>query len=126
MELVIVSVIGDPRPTEESRRLNVSMPPSTTTYPIEYELQPHDGAGSGLGPTGTMVLGAAAGLVFGYLYLTDSGRQLRARLDPLLDTWIAEMRSLRATADKAREAFSEGRDSFAAMRGVTHAREDAW
>ena len=77
-----------------------------------------------LGPAATMVLGAAVGLLFGYLFLTDHGRQFRSRLGPMLDTWNEELRRLRETADKARSTINEGRDSFAAMRRVTHARRD--
>jgi DNA-binding transcriptional LysR family regulator len=74
-----------------------------------------------------MVLGAAAGLLFGYLFLTDHGRQFRERLGPMLDTWNDELRRLRETADKARSTINEGRDSFAAMRRVTHApRKDSY
>jgi len=74
-----------------------------------------------IGPVATMVIGAAIGLAFGYLFLTEQGRQLRERLGPMLDTWTDELRRLRETADKARSAFHEGRDSFAAMKRVTHA-----
>lgn len=73
------------------------------------------------GPVATMVLGAAIGLAFGYLFLTDHGKQFRERLGPMFDTWTDELRRLRETADKARSAFHEGRDSFAAMKRVTHA-----
>jgi hypothetical protein len=76
------------------------------------------------GPVATMVLGAAVGLAFGYLFLTEHGRQFRTRLGPMLDNWTDELRRLRETADKARSAFHEGRDSFAAMRRVTHAPRD--
>lgn len=80
-----------------------------------------DTGGLRLSPTSTMVLGAVAGLAFGYLYFTDHGRHLRARLEPALETWAEELRKLRDTADKARIAYAEGRDSLAAMTRVTHA-----
>jgi hypothetical protein len=45
----------------------------------------------------------------------------------MLDTWNDELRRLRETADKARSTINEGRDSFAAMRRVTHApRKDSY
>jgi hypothetical protein len=80
-----------------------------------------DPMGLRLSPASTMVLGAVAGLAFGYLYFTEHGRQLRARFEPMLDTWAEELRKLRDTADKARVAYAEGRDSLAAMTRVTHA-----
>ena len=80
-----------------------------------------DPTGLRLSPASTMVLGAVAGLAFGYLYFTEHGRQLRARFEPMLDTWAEELRKLRDTADKARVAYAEGRDSLAAMTRVTHA-----
>ena len=67
------------------------------------------------GPAATMALGAAAGLVLAYLYLTDDGRRLRARIDPFLDGAIEEMRRVRGTADKARRAWREGQESLAAL-----------
>lgn len=74
-----------------------------------------------LSTASTLLLGAAAGLTIGYLFFTDHGRQFRARLEPLLDTWTSELVRLQATADKARVAYTEGRNSLAAMTRVVHA-----
>ncbi len=80
-----------------------------------------DAASYGLSPTATMALGAAVGLALGYLFFTDHGRQLRARVEPELERWFGELNRLRETAEVARRAYTEGRDSFAAMNRVTHA-----
>jgi hypothetical protein len=53
-------------------------------------------------------LGALLGGVAGYLYLTEDGRQVRARLEPGMDDVLREMRSLRSAAEKARLAAAEG------------------
>jgi hypothetical protein len=53
-------------------------------------------------------LGALAGGVAGYLFLTDEGRRVRERLDPGMDDVLREVRGLRAAADKARMAVNEG------------------
>ncbi len=79
---------------------------------------------AGLSPGSTMVLGAVTGLALGYLFFTDRGRQFRERLEPTLDTWLRELSRLRDTADKARLAYAEGRDSLAAMTRATPARRD--
>lgn len=54
------------------------------------------------------VLGALAGGVAGYLYLTDDGRQVRERLEPGLDDVGRELRRLRGAVDRARVAAEEG------------------
>jgi len=68
-----------------------------------------------LGPATTMALGAAAGLVLAFLYLTDDGRRLRARIDPFLEGAMDEMKRLRGTAEKARQAWQEGQESLSAF-----------
>jgi hypothetical protein len=54
------------------------------------------------------VLGALAGGVAGYLYLTDGGRRVRQRLEPGLDDVGRELRRLRGAVDRARVAAQEG------------------
>ena len=76
----------------------------------------------GLSPTATMALGAAVGLAFGYLFFTEHGRQFRQRVEPEVERWVGELNRLRETAETARRAYVEGRDSLAAMSRVTHAR----
>ncbi len=54
------------------------------------------------------VLGAAAGGLVGYLYLTEDGRRLRSRLEPGLEDVSRELRRLRSSVEKARLAAAEG------------------
>jgi hypothetical protein len=71
-----------------------------------------------LPPVAIAVMAAAAGLALGYLFLTPQGRQLRARLEPTLELWIDELRTIRGAADKARTALDEGKESWAAVRSL--------
>ena len=88
-----------------------------------YESHPVSHA-DGLSTGVTLALGAVTGLALGYLFFTEHGRQFRTRVEPMLDTWLRELSRLRETADKAHLAYTEGRDSLAAMTRVTHARRD--
>ena len=63
------------------------------------------------------VLGAAIGGVFGCLYLTERGRRTRDQIEPLLDEVITEIRRLRGTAEKLREAAQEGRRAVEDLMG---------
>ncbi len=89
----------------------------------ESEAPPHQASG-GLSPSTTLALGAVTGLALGYLFFTDHGRQFRERVEPMLDTWLRELSRLRETADKARLAYTEGRDSLAAMARASRSRVD--
>ena len=53
-------------------------------------------------------VGAIAGGVAGYLFLTDEGRRMRERLGPGMDDLVQEVRRLRSTVDSARVATREG------------------
>jgi len=53
-------------------------------------------------------LGAVVGGVWGWLYLTESGRNLRDQIEPKLDDLITEMTRVRGTVEKARSAANEG------------------
>jgi hypothetical protein len=53
-------------------------------------------------------VGAVIGGVWGWLYLTDSGRRVREQLEPRLDDLIHEMTRVRGTVEKARTAANEG------------------
>jgi hypothetical protein len=53
-------------------------------------------------------VGAVAGGIWGWLYLTDSGRQLREQIEPKLDDLIGEFTRVRGTVEKARTAANEG------------------
>lgn len=52
--------------------------------------------------------GAAAGAVWGWLYLTDRGRRVRDQIGPTIDGVIDELSKVRETAEKARTAVHEG------------------
>jgi len=97
---------------------------ASTSGPFVSHAVSQEARALGLSPTSTLVLGAVTGLALGYLFFTDHGRQFRERLEPTLDTWLRELNRLRETADKARLAYAEGRDSLAAMTRVTHARRE--
>ena len=57
--------------------------------------------------TATM-LGAIAGGVWGWLYLTDNGRRFRSQIEPKLDDFMRELQNVRGTVEKARTAANEG------------------
>lgn len=94
----------------------------STTYSEQNDSSQFTPAGLGAGAT--LLLGAVTGVAIGYLFFTDHGRQFRERIEPTLETWLAELSRLRDTAEKARMAYVEGRDSLAAMSRVTHARRE--
>jgi hypothetical protein len=71
------------------------------------------------------VLGAVAGGVLGYLYLTEPGARLRQRLEPGIDDFVGEVRRLRGTVEKARQAADEGWRSLTEIVGE-RPREAAW
>jgi hypothetical protein len=62
-------------------------------------------------------VGAVAGGVCGWLYLTESGRHLREQLEPRLDDLIGEMTRVRGTVEKARTAANEGWRSLSDITG---------
>jgi hypothetical protein len=62
-------------------------------------------------------LGAVAGGVWGWLYLTESGRNIRAQIEPTLDDLINEMTRVRGTVEKARTAANEGWRSLSDITG---------
>jgi hypothetical protein len=68
-------------------------------------------------------VGAAAGAVFGYLYLCESGRQMRQQIDPWLDDFLNEVGGMRRTVDKARNAAQE---SWRVLNEVVGEKPDAW
>jgi hypothetical protein len=63
------------------------------------------------------LVGAAAGAVLGFLYLTERGQRFRLQLEPRLDSFIGEVHQLRGTVMKAREAANEGWRSLGEMTG---------
>lgn len=63
--------------------------------------------------------GAVAGGVWGWLYLTDSGRRVRDQIEPRLDDFMNELTRMRGTVEKARTAANEGWRSLSEMAGGT-------
>jgi len=54
------------------------------------------------------LLGALAGGVWGWLYMTENGRRIRDQIEPKLDDFMNELTRMRGTVNKARSAASEG------------------
>jgi hypothetical protein len=65
------------------------------------------------------LLGAVAGGVWGWLYLTENGRRIRDQIEPKLDDFIGEISRVRGTVDKARTAADEGWKSLTDMAAGT-------
>jgi hypothetical protein len=65
------------------------------------------------------ILGAVAGGVWGWLYLTEQGRRMRSQIEPKLDDFIRELSNVRGTVDKARTAANEGWRSLNEITGGT-------
>lgn len=63
------------------------------------------------------MLGAVAGGVWGWLYLTENGRRVRHQIEPKLDDFISELTRVRGTVEKARTAANEGWRSLNDMAG---------
>lgn len=57
-------------------------------------------------------VGALAGGLWGYLYLTESGRRFRVQLEPRIDDFLNEMHRMQGTVHKAREAAGESWSSL--------------
>ncbi len=68
-------------------------------------------------------LGAVAGGVWGYLYLTEGGRNLREQIEPRLDDLIGEITRVRSTVDKARSAANEG---WRSLSDITSGQGGRW
>ena len=65
----------------------------------------------------TTLLGAVAGGVYGWLYLTENGRRVRDQIEPKLDGFVSEITRLRGTVEKARSAANEGWRSLNEVTG---------
>jgi len=66
----------------------------------------------------TTVIGAVAGGVWGWLYLTEHGRRVRVQIDPKLDDFMRELARVRGTVEKAKTAANEGWRSLNEMAGA--------
>jgi hypothetical protein len=62
-------------------------------------------------------VGAVIGGVWGWLYLTENGRNVRDQIEPKLDDLISEVGRVRGTVEKARSAANEGWRSLSDITG---------
>lgn len=70
-------------------------------------------------------VGAVAGGVWGWLYMTDNGRRIRDQIEPKLDDLVNEIGRVRGTVEKARAAASEGMRSLNDVTGGAGGRWSA-
>jgi hypothetical protein len=75
-----------------------------------------------------VLVGAAIGAGFAYLFLTKNGQRVLDSAEPWLDDVIRDLQRLRGAAAKAKDAVEEGRRSFAAMSQLSPfgAKEEHW
>lgn len=71
------------------------------------------------------MLGAVAGGVWGWLYMTENGRRVRNQIEPKLDDFLNEITRVRGTVEKARTAANEGWRSLNDMAGGGQSRWSA-
>ena len=71
------------------------------------------------------LLGAIAGGVYGWLYMTENGRRMRDQIEPKLDDFVNELTRVRGTVDKAKSAASEGWRSLNEVTGGSAGRWSA-
>ena len=62
-------------------------------------------------------LGAVAGGVYGWLYMTEQGRRVRDQIEPKLDDFMSELTRMKGTVEKARTAANEGWRSLNEVTG---------
>ena len=70
-------------------------------------------------------LGAVVGGVWGWLYMTESGRRVRNQIEPRIDDFMTELTRMRGTVDKARAAADEGWRSLTDLAGGAQGRWSA-
>jgi hypothetical protein len=63
------------------------------------------------------LLGAVAGGVYGWLYMTEQGRRVRDQIEPKLDDFMSELTRMKGTVEKARSAANEGWRSLNEVTG---------
>ena len=71
------------------------------------------------------ILGAVAGGVWGWLYMTERGRHVRSQIEPKLDDFMRELQNVRGTVEKARTAANEGWRSLGEVTGGAQGRWSA-
>jgi len=70
-------------------------------------------------------LGAVAGGVWGWLYMTENGRRVRDQIEPKLDDLMHELTRVRSTVEKARNVAGEGWRSLNDVAGGAQGRWSA-
>lgn len=70
-------------------------------------------------------LGAVAGGLLGWLYMTETGRRVRDQIEPKLDDFMNELARMRGTVEKARTAANEGWRSLNEVAGGGQTRWSA-
>ena len=68
-------------------------------------------------------VGAVAGGVWGWLYMTENGRRVRDQIEPKLDDFLHEIHRMRGTVEKARSVASEG---WRSLNDVTGGAQGRW
>jgi hypothetical protein len=69
------------------------------------------------------MIGAVAGGVWGWLYLTEKGSRVRTQIEPKLDDFVRELANVRGTVDKARTAANEG---WRSLNDITGGAQGRW
>jgi len=69
------------------------------------------------------MIGAVAGGVWGWLYLTSGGARIRSQIEPKLDDFVRELANVRGTVDKARTAANEG---WRSLNDITGGAQGRW
>lgn len=72
------------------------------------------------------MLGAVAGGVWGWLYMTQQGVRIRSQIEPKLDDFVRELSNVRGTVEKARTAANEGWRSLNDITGGTGGAQGRW
>lgn len=73
----------------------------------------------------TTCIGAVAGGVWGWLYMTEHGRRVREQIEPKLDDFVNELTRVRGTVEKARTAANEGWQSLSDVAATASGRWSA-
>jgi hypothetical protein len=76
-----------------------------------------------------VLVGAAVGAGFAFLFLTSRGHRMLRDAGPWLDALIRDLQRLQSAAGKAKEALDVGRRSFAAVSDAipfVHTRDKSW
>jgi hypothetical protein len=72
------------------------------------------------------MIGAVAGGVWGWLYMTQQGARVRTQIEPKLDDFVRELTNVRGTVEKARMAANEGWRSLNDITGGTSGSQGRW